>query len=90
MKISVPFTAGLFTLAVLCITGFSRCNKPVLYQEEIASDTSLVGLTQKKVLFITIQGARGDVMETANIPNIQSLQAHSIYSWNAVCDTVST
>lgn len=39
----------------------------------------------KKVLFIGIDGCRGDVMMSANTPNIHNLVSQSVYSMDGLC-----
>jgi len=88
-----PYSAKfilLFFSGFFLVFAFSRCNHPVLFDENIGTDSVAIHLARKKVLFINIQGAKGEVMKEADIPNITSLLSHSIYSWDAVCDTVST
>lgn len=81
---------GLFFLVAFIITIFEQCNKPLLFEAPSSKDSTAITLRQKKLLLITLQGARGAVMKDADIPHIQSLVANSIYSWDAVCDSVST
>lgn len=68
----------------------SDCNKPLSIVEQGVTDSVSVALPHKKVLIIAIQGAKGSVMKSADIPHIKSLLSNSIYSWDAVCDTVSS
>ncbi|MET6998414.1 alkaline phosphatase family protein [Chitinophaga defluvii] len=78
----------LFALVTVLL--LSYCNKPVSFYEELGADSVSVNLTRKKVLLINIQGAQGNTVRDANTPNIKGLLSNSIYSWDAVCDTVST
>lgn len=43
-----------------------------------------VNTVKRKVLIIGISGCRGDVMPTANTPNINALLPHAIYSFDAL------
>jgi hypothetical protein len=78
----------LFALVTVLL--LSYCNKPVSYYEELGIDSAKVNIVRKKVLLINIQGARGNTLRDAEIPHIKGLLTNSIYSWDAVCDTVST
>lgn len=64
------------------------CNKPVLF-DHVATTDSLPPAIRKKVLVIAIEGARGQVVRDASIPNITALLPNSIYSWDAVTDTAT-
>lgn len=75
----LPVLAGLLLLA-------GSCNKPVLFEHPVATD-SLPAAIKKKVLVIAIEGGRGQVVRDAVIPNITSLLPNSVYSWDAVTDT---
>lgn len=77
-------------LALVTVLLLSYCNKPVSYYEGLGIDSAKVSIVRKKVLLINIQGARGNTLRDADIPNIKGLLTNSIYSWDAVCDTVST
>ena len=90
MEKSLPAHFKMITLlTVFSLFVFSSCNKPISYAETTGEDSVSITLPQKKVLLISLQGARGSVMKTANIPNIRALLSNSIYSWDAICDTVS-
>lgn len=80
----------MIVLSLATVISFSRCNKPMSFGEEAGLDSVMITTPVKKVLLISIQGARGAVMKTADIPHIKSLLDHGIYSWDAVCDTFST
>lgn len=76
---------------MISILLFTGCNQPVEFNELTKGEHNVnISLPHKKVLLISIQGARGAVMETSDIPYIKGLLPHSIYSWDAVCDTSST
>ncbi|WP_126248335.1 LamG-like jellyroll fold domain-containing protein [Chitinophaga rhizosphaerae] len=81
LKIFCAFAAGMLAIAA--------CNKPVLFDERLGQDSSINTGTKKKVLVIAIEGARGQVVKDADMPHLKSLLEHSIYSWDAVSDTLS-
>lgn len=81
---------GLIFLVIFIIIAFDRCNKPMLFEIPKDKDSVSIQISRKKVLMITLQGARGSVMKNADIPNIRTLLTNSIFSWDAVCDSVST
>jgi len=88
-NLSAIRTAILFC-ATGILLGLSCCNKPVLFDEADGQDSAFNLPPQKKILLISLQGAIGSVMKDADIPHIRGLLSSSIYSWDAVCDTVST
>ena len=79
---------------LLCISAagglLGGCNKPVPSNIRAGSDSVDVAVQKRKVLLIVLQGAKGMAMKQADIPNIKGLLSHGIYSWDAVCDTVTT
>lgn len=91
MNKTIPVKGWYLPLfALVTVLLLSYCNKPVSFYEELGADSVSVNLTRKKVLLINIQGAQGNTVRDANIPHIKGLLTNSIYSWDAVCDTVST
>lgn len=82
---------SFFFLIIISFTfTLSDCNKPLSIVEQAVTDSVSITLHKSKVLIIAIQGARGSVLKSADIPHIKSLLPNSIYSWDAVCDTVSS
>ncbi|CAL1519829.1 alkaline phosphatase family protein [Chitinophaga sp. MM2321] len=77
--------APAFSLLLLLA---GSCNKPVLFENNVVTD-SLPDAVKKKVLIIAIEGARGQVVRDADIPNIKSLLSASVSSWDAVTDTAT-
>jgi len=91
MNKTIPVKGWYLPLfALVTVLLLSYCNKPVSFYEELGADSLSVNLTRKKVLLINIQGAQGNTVRDANTPHIKGLLTNSIYSWDAVCDTVST
>ena len=74
-------------LLFYCLSG---CNKPLNFQQADTPDTTQASVQHRKVLLITLCGARGNVLKEADVPAIKSLLPQSVYSWDAVSDTVTT
>src|SRR5215216_960130 len=68
------------------------CNKDFLkaLPDKNYSDTTSVSYGQRKVLYLSVDGARGASVNSANVPNIKALLPNSIYSWVALSDPDST
>lgn len=81
---------GFFLMVFFLIFLLSECNKPLTFVRDTGMDSVAISLPKKKLLLIAVAGAKGSAMKSADIPNIRSLLAHSLYSWDAVCDTIST
>lgn len=64
------------------------CNKdfPNTLTDNDIVDSTLTGTMERKVLLVVINGARGEAVRTANIPNMVSLSDNAIYSWNALTE----
>ena len=80
--ICLSATMGLLSWAA-CNKGFER----VIKQEGYADTTSATE-DNPKVLFIMIDGARGQSVRDAEPSNIMSLTSNAIYCWNVVTDTL--
>ena len=83
----------LFCLIIsLMVTAvITSCNKNftrVLPNEKYL-DTSSVSFGERKVLYLIVDGARGNSVQVCKIPNINALLPHSIYSWVALNDPAS-
>lgn len=78
---------GLFLATVACSTIWS-CNKGFdrVISVKDGADTATVRYGNRKVLYLIVDGARGQSVLEANTPNINSLLPHSIYSWVALSD----
>lgn len=55
----------------------------------VISVASVVFASDKKVLFIGIDGLRGDCVPLADAPNLQQLAREGAYSWNAQCEALT-
>lgn len=73
---------GLVTWAA-CNKGFDR----VLGPGQNTDSTSAI-VKNPKVLFVIMDGARGQSVRDANAPNITALTDHAIFTWNSITDTL--
>jgi len=80
------FGASLFLLAFAasCKHDFDK----LVPQSPIDTGSS-AAYKKPKVLYIIADGARGESVRDANIPNLNSLIPHAIYSWNSLSDTIN-
>lgn len=84
-KFWIPlFLVGGLLVWAACNKGFDR----VLGHKNYEDTTSSVA-KNPHVLYIVVDGARGQSVRQAQPPNIMSLTDHAIYSWNDVTDTSS-
>lgn len=86
-KIIARFSVPI--VLVTCLLVWAACNKGfdrVLSQKDYKDTTSSVS-GDPHVLYIVVDGARGQSVRQAQPPNIMSLTDHAIYCWNDVTDT---
>ncbi|MDQ0968163.1 hypothetical protein QFZ20_003566 [Flavobacterium sp. W4I14] len=73
-------------MAAIITTAIFSCNKD--FDRKLAdkdgTDTTKVRYGSRKVLYLIVDGARGQSIAAASIPNINALLPHSIYSWVAL------
>lgn len=67
-----------------CNRGFDR-----LLPKRDYTDTTSAIARNPKVLYIVIDGARGESVRDANPPNIMNLTQHAVYCWNGITDTLT-
>lgn len=79
-----------FLCGFIVIVLLSQCNKPVSYYDGLKADSTKLDLPVKKVLIINIDGGSGNIIKATDLPNIKGLLSHSIYSWDALADSVTT
>jgi hypothetical protein len=86
MKITVNKIYGFLVLMLGVIIAAS-CNKnfPNLLQQDYPADT--VHPTGAKVLYIIMDGARGDAIQTFSPPNISLLLPNALYTWDGLVDS---
>ncbi|WP_325640312.1 alkaline phosphatase family protein [Chitinophaga sp.] len=80
---------GMMGLLLGGLVSWTACNKEpdrVLEPGDYTDTTSAV-VKNPKVLFVIMDGARGQSVRDANAPNISALTDHAIFSWNSVTDT---
>lgn len=78
---------GIFLIIATCISIWS-CNKGFdrVITVRDGADTATVKVGKRKVLYLVVDGARGQSVLEANTPDINSLLPHSIYSWVSLSD----
>src|SRR6186713_2147400 len=69
---------------------FSSCNKGFdrLLDNNEYEDTTGTVAKASKVLFLVVDGARGEAVRKAQAPTLQTMSDHAIYSWNSISDTL--
>ncbi len=86
-KISGPSYIGMAMLALSVM--LSSCNKGFDKMiPDSPENTNDVNYKAPKVLYIIADGARGTAVRDADIPNMKSLLANSIYTWTSLADTI--
>lgn len=77
---------GLMSFSAVAF--FFSCNKdfPNKLTDNDIVDSTLTGTMERKVLLVVVNGARGEAVRVANIPNMVSLSDNAIYSWNALTE----
>ena len=74
-------TAAIIFLS--CNKGFDR-----LLDNNNYEDTTGAVAKIPKVLFLVVDGARGEAVRRAQAPTLQAMSDHAIYSWNSISDTL--
>ncbi|MBC6112295.1 alkaline phosphatase family protein [Pedobacter fastidiosus] len=79
-------------IATIITTAIFSCNKDFdrTIGDKNASDTTTVKFGNRKVLYLIVDGARGQSVLDANTPNIDAILPNSIYSWVGLSDPAST
>ncbi|WP_165825423.1 DUF4983 domain-containing protein [Pedobacter yonginense] len=79
-------------IATIITTAIFSCNKDFdrTIGEKNATDTTTVKFGNRKVLYLIVDGARGQSVLDANTPNIDAILPNSIYSWVGLSDPAST
>lgn len=75
---------------LLLLAGFMACNKGFdrMLENRDYNDSTGVTARTPKILFLTIDGARGEAVRDAGAPNLRALGENAIYSWNSISDTI--
>ncbi len=79
---------GLALLALILILLLSSCNKdfPNTLRTDYPNDTANINLKERKVLYIILDGVRGNALKTLNPPNLAQMVKKSIYAYDALSD----
>lgn len=79
---------SIFIIAIAVI--FFSCNKGFdrLLDNNNYEDTTGAVAKVPKVLFLVIDGARGEAVHSIQAPALQMMSEHAIYSWNSISDTL--
>lgn len=79
---------GLGIICLLLIILFGSCNKdfPNTLRTDYPNDTAGVNLKERKVLYIILDGVRGNALKTLNPPNLAQIVKKSIYAYDALSD----
>jgi len=77
-------------LIIIAAIIFLSCNKGFdrLLDNNDYEDTTGAVAKAPKVLFLVVDGARGDAVRKAQAPTLQTMEDHAIYSWNSISDTL--
>lgn len=92
MSVMNKYRLLLSFIAAIITTAIFSCNKDFdrVIADKDSKDTTSVKYGQRKVLYLIVDGARGESVAAANIPNLTALLPTSIYSWVALSDENST
>src|SRR5690606_26026504 len=80
-------------LSVSILALFSSCQQEfqrLIPERDYGLDTVDVAFGTPKVLYLIVDGARGESVRTANATNINALLPESIYSWVSLSDETVT
>ncbi len=85
-RLLIGLMATIITMAIFsCNKDFDRT-----LGTKDGTDTTKVRYGSRKVLYLVVDGARGQSVAAANIPNITALLPTSIYSWVALNEPEAT
>lgn len=75
---------------ILAVIAIISCNKGFerLLEEREYEDSTGVVARAPKVLFLVVDGARGESVRDAQAPNLRAMADSAIYSWNSISDTI--
>jgi len=79
-------------LFISAIASMPSCNSDfdVKLSDQNYSDSTNVKATTRKVLYLIVDGVRGQVVKDMNAPTISSVIKNSTYSWYSLSDSLST
>lgn len=83
MSMTKKYKLLLGLMATVVTTAIFSCNKDFdrKLTDKDGTDTTKVRYGSRKILYLVVDGARGQSVAAANIPNITALLPHSVYSW---------
>jgi len=92
MSIMKKYRLLIGLMATIITTAIFSCNKDFdrTLGTKDGTDTTKVRYGSRKVLYLVVDGARGQSVAAANIPNITALLPTSIYSWVALNEPEAT
>ena len=80
--VQIAFSVSILALFSSCQQEFQR----LIPDRDYDLDTVDVAFGTPKVLYLIVDGARGESVRTADAPNINALLPESIYSWVSLSD----
>jgi hypothetical protein len=84
------FKAKLLGVSLFVLTLATSCNHDFDKVVPPSKDITPPSYKAPKILYIIADGARGQSVRDAVIPNLSTLLPHSIYCWNSLADTTKT
>ncbi|MES2426867.1 MAG: DUF4983 domain-containing protein [Bacteroidota bacterium] len=84
------FKAKLLGVSLFVLTLATSCNHDFDKVVPPSKDITPPSYKAPKVLYIIADGARGQSVRDAVIPNLSTLLPNSIYCWNSLADTTKT
>lgn len=75
-------------ICLILVILLSSCNKdfPNTLRTEYPNDTANVTVKERKVLYIILDGVRGNALKTLNPPNLAQIVRKSIYAYDGLSD----
>lgn len=75
-------------ICLMLVILLSSCNKdfPNTLRTDYPNDTANVNFKERKVLYILLDGVRGNALKTLNPPNLAQIVRKSIYAYDALSD----
>jgi hypothetical protein len=84
-KGSLLLLAGLAFFWAACNKGFDSVKTPTDGIDSVANDGR-----PAKIIYLIVDGARGETVRDCYAPNITSLTDNALYCWNTLTDTLNT
>ncbi len=77
--------AGIPFVWSACNKGFDYVKAPVNLEDSIGNDGR-----PPKIIYLIVDGARGEAVRDAYVPNITTLTDNALYCWNTLTDSLNT